>query len=386
MLIFHAIVAAVAVAAIALRPNAVVSLVAVLAAAAIDALLGADLGPAVAAVLPLACFLTAALSLAALVERSGLCDRAAAALARRAGGRTAVLYALVCALCAGLTAVVSLDGAVVLMVPLVLALRRRFGAPFAPLFVGVVAVANPVSIAVPQGNPTNLVIMERLGLSPAAFAGHLLLPGIAAAAACALGVALMQRRSVAGTYTLPGGVRSALSGAERHAAVALAVAGLVAWACPLLGLAPWWPFAAVVALALLTEGRARRVIVPWRLLVQVAGLVVVVGALQIASLPAGALALPGLLAVALGVGALAAIANNLPASVGIASLLVAGPAAYAATIGLAVGALATPQGSVATLVAADLAGGGRELVAARRLAPLALVGVVVACLLLAAAL
>ena len=158
----------------------------------------------------------------------------------------------------------------------------------------------------------------------------------------------------------------------------------MAWACPLLGLAPWWPFAAVVPLALLTEGRARRVIVPWRLLVQVAGLVVVVGALQIASLPAGALALPGLLAVALGVGALAAIANNLPASVGIASLLVAGPAAYAATIGLAVGALATPQGSVATLVAADLAGGGRELVAARRLAPLALVGVVVACVLLAA--
>jgi len=386
MLIFHAIVAAVAVAAIALRPNGVVSLVAVTAAAAIDALLGADLGPAVAAVLPLACFLTAALSLAALVERSGLCDRAAAALARRAGGRTAVLYALVCALCAGLTAVVSLDGAVVLMVPLVLALRRRFDAPFAPLFVGVVAVANPVSIAVPQGNPTNLVIMERLGLSPAAFAGHLLLPGITAAAACALGVALMQRRSVGGTYTPPDGGRSALSGAERHAAVALAVAGLVAWACPLLGLAPWWPFAAVVALALLTEGRARRVIVPWRLLVQVAGLVVVVGALQIASLPAGALALPGLLAVALGVGALAAIANNLPASVGIASLLVAGPAAYAATIGLAVGALATPQGSVATLVAADLAGGGRELVAARRLAPLALVGVVVACLLLAAAL
>ena len=384
MLIFHAIVAAAAVAAVALRPNGAVSVVAVAAAAAIDALLGADLGPAVAAVLPLACFLTAALSLAALVERSGLCDRAAAALARRADGRTAALYALVCLLCAGLTAVVSLDGAVVLMVPLVLALRRRFGAPFAPLFVGVVAVANPVSIAVPQGNPTNLVVMERLGLSPVAFAGHLLLPGLAAAGACALGVALMQRRSVAVTYALPERASFSLSGAERHAAVALAVAGLVAWACPLVGVAPWWPFAAVVALALLTKGRARRVIVPWRLMVQVAGLVVVVGALQAASLPAGALALPALLAVALGVGAVAAIANNLPASVWTASLLAAGPAAYAATIGLAVGALATPQGSVATLIAADLAGEGRELVAARHLAPLALVGVVVACTLLAA--
>ena len=66
-----------------------------------------------------------------------------------------------------------------------------------------------------------------------------------------------------------------------------------------------------------------------------------------------------------------------------ASLLAAGPVAYAASVGLAVGALATPQGSVATLVAADLAGGGRELVSPRRLAPLAVVGVLVACALLA---
>src|ERR671937_875874 len=228
MLIFHVIVALVAVAAVALRPNAGVSLGAVAAAATIDALLGTEVGPALGAVLPLACFLTAALSLAALVERSGLCDRAAAALARRAGGRTAMLYVLVCALCAALTAVVSLDGAVVLMVPLVLALQRRFGAPFAPLFVGVVAVANPGSIAGPQGNPTNLVVMERLGLSPTAFAAHLLVPGIAAGAACALAVALTRRASLTGGYAVPEGVRTPFSGAERHAAMALAVAGLVA--------------------------------------------------------------------------------------------------------------------------------------------------------------
>src|SRR5919108_2338133 len=296
MLIFHVIVAFVAVAAVALRPNAGVSLGAVAAAATIDALLGTEVGPALGAVLPLACFLTAALSLAALVERSGLCDRAAAALARRAGGRTAMLYVLVCALCAALTAVVSLDGAVVLMVPLVLALQRRFGAPFAPLFVGVVAVANPVSIAVPQGNPTNLVVMERLGLSPAAFTAHLLVPGIAAAAACALGVALMQRRALAASYEVPDPGRAPFSGAERHAAAALTLASLVAWACPLAGIPPWWPFAGVVAVALLTERSRRRVIVPWRLLVQVAGLVVVVHALQFAALPAGSVALPALLA------------------------------------------------------------------------------------------
>ena len=50
---------------------------------------------------------------------------------------------------------------------------------------------------------------------------------------------------------------------------------------------------------------------------------------------------------------------------------------------VAVAPLATPQGSVATLVASDLAGGRRELLSPRRLAPLAAVGVVVACVLLA---
>jgi hypothetical protein len=49
----------------------------------------------------------------------------------------------------------------------------------------------------------------------------------------------------------------------------------------------------------------------------------------------------------------------------------AGPAAYAASIGLAVGALATPQGSVATLLASQLAGPTAPPVDVRRFAPLA---------------
>ena len=383
MLIVHIILAAVAVGAIALRPEGGVAVLVVAAAAGIDALAGADAGPALDTVLPLACFLTAALSLAAMIERSGLCDRAAAVLARAGRGRCLALHALVCAVCAGLTAVVSLDGAVVLMVPLVLVLHRRFGAPFAPLFVGVVAVANPVSIAVPQGNPTNLVVMERLGLSPAVFTAHLLVPGLAAAVACALAVALAERSALRRGYTVPERDRTPLRGAERYAIAALAAAGLTAWIAPLVGVPPMWPFAGVVALALLGERRRGRLIVPWRLTIQVAGLVVVVHALAVAALPGGSLALPALVAVGAGVGLVAAIANNLPASVWAASLLAAGPAAYAATIGLAVGALATPQGSVATLVASDLAGGRRELLSPRRLAPLAAVGVVVACVLLA---
>jgi arsenical pump membrane protein len=333
VLIVHAILAAVAVGASAGRGRA--ALAVLVAAAALDVALGAALGPALTTVLPLAVFLTVALSLAAVVQRSGLCDRAAGALARAARGRSLRLYVLVCVACAALTAVVSLDGAVVLMVPLVLALHRRHGAPFAPLFVAVVVVANTVSLAVPTGNPTNVVLMQQLGLSPGAYLSHLLLPGLAAAAACVLGVALWHRTALGARFTAP----------------AVPVAA---------GPAPT---------------ARRRVVVPWELLVRIAALVVVVDAVPLAAVPAA----PALL-VAAGVGLAAAAVNNLPASVWAASLL-AGPVAYAASIGLAVGALATPRGSVATEIAADL-GGHRELLSARRLAPLAAVGVVVACLLL----
>src|SRR4249920_1780246 len=79
-----------------------------------------------------------------------------------------------------------LDGAVVLMVPVVRALARRCGVSFAPFFLGAVAVANAASLAVPLGNPTNLVVMSRLGLSPGAFIQHLFVPGLCAAIICAL--------------------------------------------------------------------------------------------------------------------------------------------------------------------------------------------------------
>ena len=60
----------------------------------------------------------------------------------------------------------------------------------------------------------------------------------------------------------------------------------------------------------------------------------------------------------------------------------AGPAAYAASIGLAIGALATPQGSVATMIATDIAGPDAPPLPMRRLAPLAAAAVLIATLLL----
>ncbi len=110
----------------------------------------------------------------------------------------------------------------------------------------------------------------------------------------------------------------------------------------------------MVALAVALAGGSAPLVVPWRIAVQLAGLVVVIGGLGLGVpvLPGGPL---GLLAIAAVLGAAAATINNLPASVWAGALLAA-PTAYAASIGLAIGPLATPQGSVATLIAADLAG------------------------------
>ena len=86
------------------------------------------------------------------------------------------------------------------------------------------------------------------------------------------------------------------------------------------------------------------------------------------------------------VGAASALANNLPVSVCAGSLLGAGASAYGASIGLALGSLAMRQGSVATLVAVQMAGAEAPPLPVRRLAPLAAAGALVATLLVSASL
>lgn len=341
----------------------------------------------VATVVPLAVFLTAAMSLAAQASRSGLADRIAEGLARSSRGHSAVLYAGVCGLCTLLTWTVSLDGAVVLMVPVALALDKRFGAPFRPLFLATIAAANAASLALPQGNPTNLVLAQQLGLGPVAFTRHLLVPALAAMALVTGAIAFRERRALAGRFREPTAGRRPFSAAERHAALALAGTGVAAALAPAAGLAPWWPIAAVAGLGLVTAplgGLGRpSLLLPGRIAVQVAALLLVVpAAVRSTGLTGvGGATLPALLAVAVGAGALAALGNNLPATSALAGLVAAGAAPYAALVGLSVGALATRHGSVATLIAYDLAGKrseGSAAAYARAWAPRALAAVVAA--------
>lgn len=325
-MVIRLIIAGIAVAAVALAPRSGWSALAALVAGVASILVGGGwlARETLVSVGPMLLFLTAALAVAALAERAGLAERAAARLAAAGGPRR--LYALVCLTSALLTCAVSLDGAVVLMVPLVRAVSRRTGVAAAPLLAGAVAVANAASLAVPEGNPTNLVVMSRLGLSPGQFLGHLFLPGVAAALLCAL---------------VP------LRRLDRPAA----------------------PIA----------GERAAFVLPWRIGAQMTGLLAALdGIAPAVSLHGGGLVT--LLAVAGGTGFAAALANNLPVSASVAALATAGPGAYAALIGLSVGALATSHGSVATLIARDLAGDRRPW--ARVWAPASAAAVVLATVLL----
>lgn len=384
MLAFHLILAAGALLAFTLKPRAPLTLAAISAAAAVDLLVGASLEPALGVLPALIAFLGAALTLAGIVSRSGLNERLASALASVARGNLLLLYCSVCALCALATALVSLDGAVVLLVPIVLTLGSRFRVPTIPLFLGVVVVANVASLAVPEGNPTNIVVIERLRLSPGGFLTHMFVPGLVAAILCATAVALSERRALEGGYDLPpAGRGTPLCRDEREAALSLALASIAAWGATLLGIAPWWPFAGAVAIcALLIEKRPQPT-APWRMAAQLGALLIVIGAVGVRLHLTASSGLVGLLALAGALGAASALANNLPVSASAISLLAPGRSAYAAAIGLAAGSLGTPQGSVATLIASEL-GGDRcaSALSVRMLAPLALSAVASATLLL----
>jgi Na+/H+ antiporter NhaD/arsenite permease-like protein len=352
MLIFRLILAGVAVGVVAFRPRSWLSALAAFACAAFAVTTGArGVQEALAATGPPIAFLTAVMGLALLADHAGL----AALLARAGRGRTRALFGWTCAASALLTAALSLDGAVVMMVPAVAALSRRHGAPLRPLLLGTVGVANCFSAALPAGNPTNLVVMERLGLSPAGFVGRMLLPSLGATLACVAVVWLLERRRLSCTYVRGGAARW---DGGRLAAVALAAASAADWTSPLLGISPWVPVTVIAAIALALARRRPLIVLPLRVGVQIASLLVVLDALRqaldLGSVQLSSPTLAGLALVAAAVTLGAALANNLPASAAVAAMLAAGPGSYAALVGLSAGALATPHGSVATLVSLDM--------------------------------
>ena len=239
---------------------------------------------------------------------------------------------------------------------------------------GAILGANVGSLLLPFSNLTNLVLVAGSGLSFAAYVRLAIWPQIAAAMAVGLLFAMRARRSLGPRAGEPGTtiVESETDAVTVKPDPLAGVAGAVtlagaagAIACGLTGRDMAVPFAMAagtlagiaVATGRLGIGRLARAIPP-------AGLAVI-GFATIASGPiataAGMLPRPdgtlaGLTLALVAGGLLSVLANNLPAAFGAIWLLGAHPATIVAyLIGTNVVAVATPHGSVATILARAVA-------------------------------
>ncbi|MFI9818047.1 SLC13 family permease [Saccharothrix variisporea] len=320
-------------------------------------------GAVLGRVLPLLVFLAAVIVLAELTARAEVFDVLAVHLARLARGRYAVLF-LLCVLFASLTtAVLNLDTTAVLLTPVMLATARKLDLEVVPFAMTTVWLANTASLLLPASNLTNLLAMDRLGLTPGEFGQVMLWPQVASVAATAVCLWLLYWRSAS-----PAGGRFPLPAAHRPSDPFLFYTALIAVVLFVVGVLVGIPLeiaalacavVLVAAFALRSRRHLRVHLIPWRLLVLVPGLFLVMGALGaqgltqlVHGLVNSGQGLSGLLhAAATGAGLSNAI-NNLPA-------YVTGEAAVpaddrtrllAVLIGTNAGPIITPWASLATLL------------------------------------
>ena len=314
-----------------------------------------DLGPTIA-------FLAALLVLADGCREAGLFEALGAAMAQGSGGRPRRLLAMVFAVAAGTTAVLSLDATVVLLTPVVFATAARLRVPARPHVYACSHLANSASLLLPISNLTNLLAFEASGLSFTRFAALMALPWLVA-----LAVEWVVLGRVFASDLRPGRSAPDAGGDERvvlpRFAIGVVAATLVGFALSsLAGIAPVW-IAAAGALALVVRERRPppaivRAIEP-AFLVFVLGLAIVVRAAGDHGLQSAVDGLvphgDGLLAL-IAIAAIAAVAanllNNLPATLIVLPVAAAGGAGpvLAMLIGVNVGPNLTYVGSLATLL------------------------------------
>ncbi|MGW5570838.1 SLC13 family permease [Nocardia thailandica] len=316
---------------------------------------------------PLLVFLCSVIVLAELTRRAGVFDVLARRLAILGRGR----YPLLFVLCAGFAAVVTmtlnLDTTAVLLTPVLLALAEPTGIPPLPLAVTTLWLANTASLLLPVSNLTNLLAADRTGLDAAGFAARMWAPQLAALLVTLALLWVWYWRPAAretGTYRPPAPVR--VTGTRQRfllygtgtAAAAFVVA--IPFAGTHVDLAALGAAAIALGAYLIADRRALRwELVPWRLLVFVVGLFLVVPTVSRWGLTEVVHAMIGddpgaagaVRAAATGAG-LSNLVNNLPAYT--AGETVIDPAhpdvLLALLIGTNTGPLVTPWASLATLL------------------------------------
>ncbi|GII76936.1 arsenic transporter [Sphaerisporangium rufum] len=317
----------------------------------------------VARIGPLLLFLTAIIVLAELTKEAQVFDVLAGRLAIVGRGRYAALFLLCVAFASFTTAFLNLDTTAVLLTPVMLALASRARIAPLPLAMTTVWPANTASLLLPVSNLTNLLAMDRVGLSTVDFAARMWAPQ---AAALAVTMALLWvfywRRGARGEdrYVPPPAVPVADRVLFGVAAAACAVfigailAGVEIGVAAAVAAVP-----VVAAFAWRDRGKLAWSLIPWQLLAFVVGLFLIIPTLSRYGLDTVMRALIGdaaaagaeYRAAAAGAG-LSNLVGNLPAYYA-GERVIAGPGherLLSLLIGTNVGAVITPWASLATLL------------------------------------
>jgi arsenical pump membrane protein len=325
-----------------------------------------DAAAVIERIAPVLVFLVAVTVIAGLADAAKVFEVAAREAAHLGRGRTWRLWLLVVTLATALTIVLSLDTCAVLLTPVVLAMARQLEIPPKLFAFTTVWLAGTASLLLPVSNLTNLLALHRfdqLGLGLRDYVGLSWRPAVAAIVVTVIVLALLFHRDLRRRYVVPpppGIDDKVLFWGSAGVCLALGPAFVS-------GIDVAWPAAAGALILLVLFAVRRRSeltwsLLPWRLVVTVVGLFLVVGALtahglegllgDIAGLtpggPAADLRLTG--TAALGANAV----DNLPAY--LAMEPVAATEAHRMMlllIGVNCGCLLTLWGSLATLLWRD---------------------------------
>jgi arsenical pump membrane protein len=315
-------------------------------------------------ILPLLLFLASVIVLAELTAEAQVFDVIAARIAVLGRGSYLLLFLLCVAFAAVTTTALNLDTTAVLLTPVMLALAGKVGIAPVPLAMTTVWLANTASLLLPVSNLTNLLALDRIGLSPIDFAARMWaaqLASVAVTMVCLWVFYWRRSRRGAERYTPPGPHEvpdRLLFWVAATACVIFVVAILV------VDVALWIASAgaaAVVLVAFLVRRReaVQPALLPWRLLVFVTGLFLVIETISRHGLSDVMLTLMGtgndvggMYRAAITGAGLSNVVNNLPAYVAGEAVVPAGNAnqLLALLVGTNIGPVITPWASLATLL------------------------------------
>ncbi len=125
-------------------------------------------------------FLAGMMIITGIVERAGVIEIVAERIATICGPNTRVLYIAMFLLSAVVTATMSLDITIIMMVPILYAVTKRRGLDPVPFLFACAFVANIGSLILPVSNLTNLLLVNRLDLRFGEFVRVMWLPNTVA--------------------------------------------------------------------------------------------------------------------------------------------------------------------------------------------------------------